>query len=80
MLVSEKEDNYLILPMAFKIQFYTEQHPEIIVRLGSVLTPQDVQKNFHLFEDEFINNIDMLDQASFNRDFIREIIHGTDIL
>ncbi|MFC1669956.1 lysophospholipid acyltransferase family protein [Spirochaetota bacterium] len=76
MIVSGKEKNFVILPVALKIQFYTERHPEVIAHFGRVLYPEKVQRDFNVFRDEFIHNIDMLDEACCNRKFVIEIVHG----
>ncbi len=67
------ENDFYILPAGFKIQYYNEKNPAILVRFGNLLSGNDVLKNFDDYEIEFADNIQKLSDASFNKTFTRDL-------
>lgn len=65
--------SFTILPAAFKISFFEEQQPEIIARFGRVFTPEEITDDFPAYEEEFTRNIDLLDRASYRREYIGDL-------
>jgi len=64
---------FTILPLAFKIQYNILPKPEVIARFGRTMDPAAVRDDFSLFENEFRRNIDLLDEASFKREYIHDL-------
>jgi len=63
----------VILPVGFKIQYYNEKNPSIICRFGEVLSYEKVVDDFNFFSNAFIDNLDMLNEASLNKKFIENL-------
>jgi hypothetical protein len=51
---------FSILPIAFKIHYSNEKLPTIYVRFGKLLNSSDTYSNPDLLENEFINNLNLL--------------------
>ncbi len=60
---------YLVLPAAFKISYFEEKHPEVICRFGAPLDPGEIIENSELFTAQFYQNLDMLDEGSYRREY-----------
>ena len=62
-----------VLPVGFKIQYYNQKNPSVIVRFGESLTARSVINDFSTFEDTFYGNLDMLSQAADKQSFAEDI-------
>lgn len=63
-ILDYNQNNVSILPVAFKIQYYSEMKPSIIVRFGREINSFELKNNFNLFEQEFYSNLDQLSKAA----------------
>jgi 1-acyl-sn-glycerol-3-phosphate acyltransferase len=59
----------LILPAAFKIQYYDKKHPAVIARFGSLIPADIVINDFDKYINEFNGNVKLLLEASYNKTF-----------
>lgn len=66
-----------ILIVGFKINFYEEKLPEIIVRFGEYFGCSELENYPERFGQAFLKNIERLDQASYERDFDEDIFYGS---
>jgi hypothetical protein len=73
LFVTGIENNFCILPMAFKIQHFEEKKPAVILRFGNPLNGKAVQMNFEIYENEFLNNIDKLNEAAYTKSFYKDL-------
>jgi hypothetical protein len=62
-----------VLPVGFRIQYYNQKHPSVIVRFGESLTALAVGNDFSAFENSFYGNLDMLSQATYKQSFAEDI-------
>jgi 1-acyl-sn-glycerol-3-phosphate acyltransferase len=65
-----------ILPAAFKIQYYNDKNPAVILRFGELINSNDILKDFEKYKNTFVENVDKLSEAankkSFKRDLFRQ--------
>ena len=73
LFIREVKDDCVVLPAAFKIQYYNKKYPAIIFRAGNILQPNDILDNFSLFEEEFYSNLNALNNSAFNETFICDL-------
>jgi len=62
-----------VLPVGFRIQYYNQKHPAVIVRFGESLTAGAVIHDFSVFESTFYGNLDLLSQAADRQSFAEDI-------
>lgn len=67
------EKDFLVLPVGFKIQYYNEKYPSIIVRFGNLLQGKEIINNYSLYESEFVNNIDLIAEAAEQKIFVKDL-------
>jgi len=72
-IVKGIEKDFLVLPVGFKIQYYNEKYPSIIVRFSNLLQGKEIIKNYSLYESEFVNNIDMIVEAAEKKLFVKDL-------
>ena len=70
-------DKCVVLPVAFKIQHYNEKQPAIVFRSGRIISPIEVVNDFSIFENEFVGNIEALNEAAFKKNFVKDIFKGS---
>lgn len=63
----------VVLPVAFKIHYYNEKYPAIIFRSGRIIKADEILNDFGVFENEFLLNIDALNDYALGRNFIRNL-------
>jgi hypothetical protein len=63
----------VVLPVAFKIQYYNEKYPSVIFRSGRIINADEILNDFSVFESEFILNIDALNESAIGKNFIRDL-------
>ncbi len=56
----------IILPMAFKTQFYNKKHPAILSRAGKPLPASIVASEYEYYVKEFQLNVDLLNKYIFS--------------
>lgn len=62
-----------IIPLGLKISFFSEQRPDIFVRFGEALKHESIRTDFNTFEHSFIDNINQLDKASYERTYVADL-------
>lgn len=62
-----------IMPVGFKIQYYNEKLPAIAARFAEPLSGKDIINDFNLFEQKFVENLHMLSNAAYDKNFIKDI-------
>jgi 1-acyl-sn-glycerol-3-phosphate acyltransferase len=72
-LVTKAPHPFLIFPIAFRITYYNEKHPEISVRMGDIIESDAVKNNFNFFKERFIYNLEELDKGTFERKFRKDL-------
>ena len=56
-----------VLLVGFKIQYYNQKRPSLLVKFGETLSGQTISADFNNFEDCFYHNLDALSDAAFNK-------------
>ncbi len=72
-LMQNSSTEIIILPAAFKIQYGEKHKPDVIARFATPLQGKQIGKNFTIFRDAFIHNIDKLDEAGRNKEYIIDL-------
>jgi len=70
-------DKCVVLPVAFKIQHYNEKYPAVVFRSGRFLSPAEIVNDFSIFENEFVGNIEALNEAAFKKNFVKDIFKSS---
>jgi 1-acyl-sn-glycerol-3-phosphate acyltransferase len=73
LFIDTKATKVLVLFVGFKIQYYNQKNPALIVRFGDCLAAQSVVQDFTVFENKFYENLDLLSQAAFTGTFAGDI-------
>lgn len=63
-ILNKSNQSINILPIAFKIKYGNNKKPDVLARLGNLLSSSVVKNNFNLFIENFRTNVDLLDQVS----------------
>ncbi|MBN1696222.1 MAG: lysophospholipid acyltransferase family protein [Spirochaetales bacterium] len=63
-----------VLVAGFCINYGNKKYPDIIVRFGEPLSPDEIIGDFKRYEAVFHENLDRLDRAVCGRDYIRNIM------
>lgn len=63
----------VVIPVAFKIQYFNEKKPSVIARFGQILKAETVCSDFKLYVNEFYRNLDELNKAVFENKFQRDL-------
>lgn len=66
-------NNTLVLPIAFKIQYYNEKYPAVIVRFGEFIKSDLVISNYDNYKKQFETNIQQLNKAAISKTFIKDL-------
>ena len=56
-----------VLLVGFKIQYYNQKRPSLLVKFGEILSGKSISDDFRNFEDHFYHNLDSLSDDAFNR-------------
>ena len=67
------ENEFYVLPAGFKIHYYNEKHPSIIVRFGKPLNGNVVLSSYSTFKNEFMDNLDQLAEAAEKKEFVKDL-------
>ena len=65
-LFLKKIPDVQVLLMGFKIQYYNQKRPAVLVRFGETMSGESIIADFRNYEDNFYNNLDSLSHAAFN--------------
>ncbi len=72
-LVKPLISHTVILPVAFKIQYFNERQPQIFCRFGDIIESEHIVSDYNFFVKEFTKNIDQLSKDSVNSLFTSSI-------
>jgi hypothetical protein len=56
-----------VLLVGFKIQYYNQKRPSLLVNFGETLSGKSITADFKNYENHFYNNLDSLSDAAFNK-------------
>lgn len=73
LFMSNFSENLIVVPVAFKIQYYDDKDPAIITRFGKSLNAKMIKSDFDLYINEFHKNLDELSSAAFNKIFTSDL-------
>ncbi len=73
LFINSIENNLVVLPVGFKLQFYEEKLPEVICRFGQPIEGQTIKEDYNIYEKEFLNNLGLLEECSFERKFTKDL-------
>lgn len=76
--LNDKENMSGVIPVAFKIHYYEDKNPAVLVRFGEVTNSQTLIQNFDLFQTRFLLNIDLLNKASLEKEFLSDLFNKKD--
>ena len=68
-LSRKSENDFQILPVAFKIHHTNERLPMVYARLGKLLNSKDIKINPQIFNEEFIKNLDLINSECSTTNF-----------
>ncbi len=71
-LISKQKDNTAIIPVGFKIHYSEEKNPSILCRFGEPLLAKIIVKDFSLFTEAFINNLNLIDASVWKLNFVKD--------
>lgn len=71
--IEDSNNHVSILPVGFKIQYYNEMKPSIVVRFGRPLNNIELVNDFKLYENEFYSNLEQLSKAIEAKNFISDL-------
>jgi 1-acyl-sn-glycerol-3-phosphate acyltransferase len=63
----------VVLPVAFKIQYYSEKYPSVIFRSGRIISADEILNDFNVFESEFVANLDALNESASSKKFALDL-------
>ncbi len=73
LFVSDFSEDLIVVPVAFKIQYYEDKNPAVITRFGNSLKAKIIKSDFDLFINEFYKNLNELSSSAFNKKFIYDL-------
>ena len=62
-----------VLLLGFKIQYYNQKRPAVLVRFGETMSGESIIADFKKYEDNLYNNLDFLSQAAFNKTYKEDL-------
>jgi len=66
-------DRSVVIPVAFKAQYEEVKLPALYCSVGEPLSAGTVEKNFGLFQEKFVANLEKLDAAAWKKEFTRDL-------
>lgn len=69
----EIKGDFLILPVGFKIHYYNEKHPAVIVRYGTPVEGKKIFEDYGSYERVFTGNLDQLTLDAENKNFAEDL-------
>jgi 1-acyl-sn-glycerol-3-phosphate acyltransferase len=73
LFIENMENEIVVVPAAFKIQYFNEKKPSVIARFGKILKAETVCSDFQLYINEFYRNLDELNEAVFENKFKQDL-------
>ena len=78
-LFLKKTPEIQVLLVAFKIQFYNQKRPSLLVKFGETLSGKTIAADFKSYEENFYTNLDALSCAAFNKSWQEDMFeHNSD--
>lgn len=74
LFLKENTNQKIIMPVGFKIQYYNEKKPAVLCRFGEQLEGTTILQNYDDFKEKFVANLDLLNEAAYNRTYIEDIL------
>ena len=68
-LSRKSENDFQILPLAFKIHYTNERLPMVYARFGKLLNSKDIKINPQIFNEKFIKNLDLINSECSTTNF-----------
>ena len=69
LFIKDEEQQIMILPVGFKIQYYNERNPSIVCRIGNLVKGNNILDDFNTYTDAFLLNVDALSKAVYDKSF-----------
>jgi 1-acyl-sn-glycerol-3-phosphate acyltransferase len=66
------ENEVFVLPVGFKIHYYNEKYPAIILRFGQLINSKKISDDLVDFEKDFVDNLDKLSEAAYKKEFVKD--------
>jgi 1-acyl-sn-glycerol-3-phosphate acyltransferase len=66
----------VVLPVAFKIQYYNEKYPSVIFHSGRIISADEILNDFNVLESEFVVNLDALNESASSKKFVMDLFAG----
>lgn len=77
LFVENMPNEILVVPVAFKIQYFNEKKPAIIARFGKILNAETICSDYQLYVNEFYRNLDELNNAVFDNKLQQDLFRKT---
>jgi 1-acyl-sn-glycerol-3-phosphate acyltransferase len=77
LFLRDVKNECIVLPVAFKIQYYNEKYPAIIFRSGRIINANEILNDFSVFESEFLSNVDALNDSAVDKNFVRDLFKSS---
>ena len=68
-----------VLLVAFKIQYYNQKRPSLLVKFGETLSGIAITADFKNYEDHFYDNLDSLSCAAFNKSWEEDLFGNNSV-
>ena len=62
-----------VLQLGFKIQFYSQKRPSVLVRFGKTMRGQSIVSDFKNYEETFYHNLDLLSKAAVSKSWQEDL-------
>ena len=72
-LFLKKLPDVQVLLLGFKIQYYNQKRPSILLRFGKTLSGKSIVADFKNYEDNFYHNLDSLSQAASSKSWQEDL-------
>ncbi|MCU0332925.1 MAG: lysophospholipid acyltransferase family protein [Ignavibacteriaceae bacterium] len=76
LFLRDVKNECVVLPIAFKIQYYNEKYPAIIFRSGGIISANEILNDFNVLESEFVANLDALNESASSKKFAVDLFAG----
>ena len=73
LFIENMPNQIVVIPVAFKIQYFNEKRPAVVARFGKILNAETICSDYQLYINEFYQNLDELNKAVFERKFNQDL-------
>lgn len=77
LFIENMPNEIVVIPAAFKIQYFNERKPSVIARFGKILNAETICSDYQLYINEFYQNLDELNKAVFENKFQQDLFRKT---